>query len=288
MKPCFGFSPRFSVFKVPDKMNETVRNCEGVPDYSIFPIGTKIHDNALLIPILNEGERIIQQIRDIRSKMPPVDIIIADGGSDDGAIEIIRKNLLGVTSILVKTGPGKLSAQLRMAFHYCLKNDYKYVITMDGNNKDGPEGILTIRKALVSGFDFVQGSRFKKGGIARNTPLLRLLAIRFIHAPITSLASLFWFTDTTNGFRGHSRELLKSKDLRLFRDIFQTYEMIAFIPIEARKNGFIVCEVAVERSYPAAGIVPTKIHGIRAQLRLLVILIAAASGKYSIRSNQEE
>jgi dolichol-phosphate mannosyltransferase len=269
-----------------DSYQEVV-DCKGVPNYLIFTIKRKKYDTALVIPIINEGERIIQQIRSIRSKMPMVDIVIADGGSNDGTIEALSKEFSGVTSILIKTGTGKLSAQLRMAFHYCLEKNYKYVITMDGNNKDGPDGILGIRQALVSGFDFVQGSRFKKGGIARNTPLIRLIAIRFIHAPITSLAALFWFTDTTNGFRGHSRDLLQSQQLMLFRDVFQTYEMIAFIPIEAKKNGFRVCEVAVERSYPVDGVVPTKIHGIKSQFQLLLILISASLGKYSLRSNHD-
>ena len=272
---------------MPDINRVEVRNIEGVPDYSIYRLRNKAHDTALVIPVINEGERILQQIRNVRSQIPSVDIIIADGGSNDGTIETLCNEFYGLTSMLVKSGPGKLSAQLRMAFHYSLENEYEYIITMDGNNKDGPEGIVNITRALTSGFDFVQGSRFKKGGRARNTPLVRLLAIRLIHAPITSLAARFWFTDTTNGFRGHSRKLLQSRHIGVFRNVFQTYELIAFMPIEAKRKGFKVCEVAVERSYPAHGTTPTKIHGISAQLQLLNILFSAAFRKYTVRSHDD-
>jgi dolichol-phosphate mannosyltransferase len=252
-----------------------------VPLYEAAKIMTKYHNTALVLPIINEGQRILTQLEKIALAKPFVDVIIADGGSTDGTLDSLINPAYGVTAILVKTGPGKLSAQLRMAFDYCLKEDYQNIITMDGNNKDDPEGIKNIIKAFDSGFDFVQGSRFIEGGKSFNTPLLRYLAIKLIHAPITSVASGFRFTDTTNGFRGHTRRLLESKKLSIFREVFQTYELIAYMPISAKRNGFQVCEVPVTRSYPANGEVPTKIHGIQGQLQLLQILLNAALGKYA-------
>jgi dolichol-phosphate mannosyltransferase len=252
-----------------------------VPLYVATKMKAKKYDTALVLPIINEGQRILIQLEKIRCSNPFVDIVIADGGSTDGTLEFLLNPAYGVTAILVKTGPGKLSAQLRMAFDFCLTEGYQNIITMDGNNKDDPEGIEVIINALESGFDFVQGSRFIAGGKSFNTPLYRYLAIKLIHAPITSIASGFRFTDTTNGFRGHTKKLLESKKLSIFREVFQTYELIAYMPISAKRNGFRVCEVPVTRSYPASGHVPTKIHGILAQLRLLQILLYAALGKYT-------
>jgi dolichol-phosphate mannosyltransferase len=259
-----------------------------VPPYVVTKIKTKHHSIALVLPIINEGQRILTQLEKIAFANPFVDVIIADGGSTDGTLESLINPEYGVTAILVKTGPGKLSAQLRMAFDYCLKEDYQNIITMDGNNKDDPEGINNIIKAFDSGFDFVQGSRFVEGGKSLNTPLHRHLAIKLIHAPITSIASGFRFTDTTNGFRGHTKTLLESKKLSIFREVFQTYELIAYMPISAKKNGFQVCEVPVTRSYPANGEVPTKIHGIQGQLQLLQILLYAALGKYAPSSGSNK
>lgn len=151
---------------------------------------------------------------------------------------------------------------------------------MDGNNKDDADGLNEIIKALESGFDFVQGSRFIAGGKAVNTPTIRYLAIRFVHAPLTSVAARFWYTDTTNGFRGHSAKLLQDPEIQIFRDIFTSYELLAYIPIRSKKVGLNVVEVPVTRRYPQGVKTPTKIHGIRAQFRLLQILLASAMGKF--------
>lgn len=252
-----------------------------VPKYSIQKFAPKKNNTALVIPIINEGERILLQLKKINSINPKVDIIIADGGSTDGTLENILKEEIQISAFLVKDDKGKLSAQLRMAFDYCMQEEYENVITMDGNNKDGEDGIQIIQNALLRGFDFVQGSRFIRGGEAINTPLSRLFAIRLIHAPITSVGASFWYTDTTNGFRGHSAKLLNSSKMKIFRDIFDTYELIAYIPIQATKLNFRVTEVPVKRMYPLEGVIPTKIHGIWANLRVLKILFSAVIGGYS-------
>ena len=42
--------------------------------------------------------------------------------------------------------------------------------------------------------------------MAENTPLSRWIAIRLIHAPLCSLASGKWWTDSTQRFRGYSAD----------------------------------------------------------------------------------
>jgi dolichol-phosphate mannosyltransferase len=263
------------------KQIDSIDQDDYVPKYDVHRFGRKKSQTALVIPIINEGERIILQLERINLISPEVDIIIADGGSDDGTLQRIIGSKIQITSFLEKKDKGKLSAQLLMGFDFCLSEGYQYVITMDGNNKDDEKGIEVIQKALTSGYDFVQGSRFVNGGKAVRTPLIRLLAIRLIHAPITSMASCFWFTDTTNGFRGHSALLLRNQKLSIFREVFETYELIAYLPIQSRRLGFNVVEVPVTRTYPATGTVPTKIKGIKSLIALMKILFMASLGKYS-------
>jgi dolichol-phosphate mannosyltransferase len=252
-----------------------------VPKYSVVEFTPKSSNFLLVIPVINEGNRILTQLYNIRKCNLPIDIAIADGGSTDGSLDD-RQLLkgLGVNYLLSKIGPGKLSAQLLTAFDYALKNDYVYAITMDGNNKDGVAGIDRIAKALLDGFDFVQGSRFVLGGEAIRTPRLRLLAIKLMHAPLTSLAAKRRYTDTTNGFRGFSSRLLSAADIDIFRPIFFSYELIFYLPIQAGRRGYSICEVPVTRSYPENEQVPTKIHGLLAYLSLIKVLIYAAIGKY--------
>ena len=253
----------------------------GVPDYQVLQLKRKIHSVALVIPILNEKPRILEQLKKIQVFAPEVDVIVVDGGSTDGIEKDLQSHDMNVSALLVKIGKGKLSAQLRVAFHFCLQNGYESVITMDGNGKDGVEGINTIKNALGQNYDFVQGSRFVRGGESDNTPISRYLAIRFLHAPITSIAARFWYTDTTNGFRGHSLKFFSSDKVDIFRDVFDSYELLAYLPMCANRLGYRVTEVPVRRSYPSNGEVPTKIHGIRGQLRVLKILIGTACKKYN-------
>jgi dolichol-phosphate mannosyltransferase len=64
------------------------------------------------------------------------------------------------------------------------------------------------------------------------------------------------------------------------RDVFDTYELLAYLPIRAARLGHTCAEVPVTRAYPPAGAIPTKIHGRGAQLELVKILGRAAIGRY--------
>lgn len=47
------------------------------------------------------------------------DIIIVDGGSTDGSLNPNILQEKGVRGLILKTAPGKLSAQLRCAYAFC-------------------------------------------------------------------------------------------------------------------------------------------------------------------------
>ena len=258
----------------PEKSNQ-------VPQYFVSNLRTKKFKFCLVIPVLNEGDRLLKQLQILKSMKYSVDVIIADGGSSDNSIDEVTLFELNVSTLLKKIGIGKLSSQLRMAFDFALSEGYEGVITIDGNGKDGVEALEKIIFKLESGFDFIQASRFIKGGESVNTPLVRFLAIRCLHSPITSLAARFRFTDSTNGFRGHSRKLLTDTRINLFRDIFDTYELIAYLPIRAARLGFKCVEIPARREYPNRGDIPTKIHGLRAHFQLIKILFYAAFGRYN-------
>jgi dolichol-phosphate mannosyltransferase len=208
------------------------------------------------------------------------DIIIVDGGSTDGSLELDSLQQVGVRGLVVKKGPGKLSAQLRCAYAFALDQGYEGIVTIDGNDKDDPEAIPRFIEALEGGIDFVQASRFLPGGVAVNTPKSRDFAIRYIHAPCLSLASGFRWTDTTQGFRAYSRALLQSTDVQIFRDVFSSYELLAFLSYRAPKLGFKCCEIPSVRQYPL-GEIPTKISSFKGNMQVLWVLIKACLGAFN-------
>ena len=258
---------------------------EQVPEFEKVEFIGKENKYCLCIPVINEGDRIIGQLEKINKLGIDslIDVILCDGGSSDGSTESSRLKSMGINTLLVKKGPGKLSAQLRMGYWWALNRGYEGIITIDGNGKDSVESIPLFIEHLDKGYDMVQGSRYVKGGIAENTPITRHLAVKLIHAPIISLAAGFRYTDTTNGFRAYSGRFLTNKKVQPFRDVFDTYELLAYLSIKAPKIGMKTIEVPVRRSYPKQGKIPTKISFMKGNASLLKILAKAVLGKYDAK-----
>lgn len=254
----------------------------GVPNFDSSEYEGKKNRYCVCIPVINEGKRIIRELK--RAKKAGidnlVDIVICDGGSTDFSLEEEQLKYLGVNTLLVKKDTGKQGAQLRMGFWWALERGYDGVITIDGNDKDSIEDIPKFIAKLDAGYDFIQGSRFIKGGQAIRTPFVRWISVRLIHAPIISLTAKHWFTDTTNAYRAHSRKYLLDSRVQPFRNVFMTYELLAYLSTRASQLGMKVCEVPVTRAYPETGKTPTKISFFKGNLELLKILIYNAVGKY--------
>jgi hypothetical protein len=257
---------------------------EGVPNFDCYAFGDKKTKYCLLIPIINENERIAKEL--MRAKKAGVhelcDIIICDGDSTDGGTDHDKLKDLGVNTLLVKKDSGRQGAQFRMGIYYALQRDYDGIITIDGNNKDSIERVPQFIEKLEQGYDFVQGSRYVAGGQGINTPLSRHIAVRLIHAPVISMIAGEKFTDTTNAFRGYSKRYLTDARVQPLRDIFVTYELLAFLSVKASKLGMKTCEVPVIRKYPEKGKVPTKISPIKGNFGLVKILMDLAKGKFDV------
>ena len=254
------------------------------PDFTIEELSAKKHKYAVCVFVINEGERVQKQLKQMKKYVDQIDIIIADGGSTDGSLEDDYLKTVGVRTLLTKKGKGKLSAQMRMAFAYVLQEGYEGVVVVDGNGKDGVDALPGFIKRLEEGYDHIQGSRFIPGGKAINTPLSREVGLHFIHAPLISLAAGQRHTDTTNGFRGYSAKLLSDTDIDVFRDIFQTYEMHYHLAIESsRRKQYRTTETPVTRAYPKKGKTPTKISPVKGNAHIMIVLLRAVTGRYRKR-----
>ena len=261
--------------------NDIRRNWQ-VPEYLTVFWLEKRFPYCVVIPVINEGQR----ISNLLTRMAALgvdrstDIIIVDGGSTDGSMnqDTLRAN--GVRGLLLKTGRGKLSAQLRCAYSFALEQGYEGIITIDGNDKDDPAAIPRFIQVLSEGVDFVQASRFIPGGVAENTPASRDFAIRFIHAPMLTLSSGFHWTDTTQGFRAYSRKMLLDPCVAPFREVFFNYELLAYLSYRVPKLGYQCMELPTTRRYPQ-GEVPTKISSVRGNLEVLRVLLNTCSGRYN-------
>jgi dolichol-phosphate mannosyltransferase len=255
-----------------------------LPKYELKELKEKLSKYLLCIPVINEGEKFISQMKEIKQKgiNNLIDIAICDGGSSDGSTDEKLLKELGVTVVITKKSEGKLSDQLMLGYAYALEKGYEGTVTMDGNGKDGIDAIKDFMYKLEQGYDFIQGSRYLKGGQAINTPKSREVAIKLIHVPIINHLSGFKYTDTTNGFRGHSIRVFKDERISPFRyGEFPTYSLIHYLTVIVPQLGYKVTEIPVIRKYPDKGNVPTKISPIKGNIDLMKILYNLSIKKYN-------
>lgn len=260
-----------------------VRGIPGVPDYDVAERAERRGDALVVVPVLNEGDRIRRQLGrmgELGLDAHGADLAIADGGSTDGSPDEASLAAGGVRAVLTKRGPGALSAQLRMAIHWAMEEGYEHLVTIDGNGKDGVEGVLRVLEALRAGHDYVQGSRYVEGGVAVNTPASRHWAVKLVHAPLLSLGAGRRFTDTTNGLRGWSLRALADPRVAPLRDVFAAYNLHYYLTVRIPRLGYPTCEVPVTRAYPPKGQIPTKIRGAGAKLDIVRDAARAAAGRF--------
>lgn len=255
-----------------------------LPDNELVEFSEKKNKYLICIPVLNEGEKFKRQLDEMLQigVYNVADLIVCDGGSTDGSADEEMLKSKGATALAIRKSPGHMSDQLMLGYYYAMIHGYEGTITIDGNGKDGLDGIFKMVEALDEGYDFIQGSRYIKGGVAINTPKMRAIAIKLIHVPVINMLSGFHYTDTTNGFRAHSMRVMRDERIQPFRyGTFPTYALIHYFTVIAPQLGYRTTEVPVLRQYPEKGKVPTKISPIKGNVDLLKILWNLALKKYN-------
>ena len=241
----------------------------------------KLTNFAILIPCLNEGERLVKTVKDLERELGnDCDLIIIDGGSKDGSIrEVINLHSKILQSVLITNKGEGLSYDLFLGFKEVC-NRYEFVMTLDGNNKDDVRNLGRLFDfASNNKIDFVQGSRFCPGGISQNLPYDRYLGIKLFIAPLISWASRKKFTDPSNQCRVFSKRAI-SKLVYIDIDRFKRYDYFFYIPIILSRSNFRISEFPVTRSYPTDGTIPTHIPKSRyMRLGLDLLLIATIHKK---------
>lgn len=243
---------------------------------AFFPRRTKY----CFAPIVyNEGDRFRGQLANMAPRADLADIIVVERRSTDGSTAPALLQSHGVRALVTTDAAGGASA-VRLAVAYALDEGYEGLILIDGHGKDGVEALPEYIAKLDAGYDFIQGSRFMRGGRHENTPLVRTLGIRFITAPLFFLATGTWYTDPTNGFRGYSRRYLEHPEVEPLRECFVNFNLQLYLSYMAGKGGFRLVEIPVSRVYPK-GEVPTKVTGFYRNFLVFWEMLMTALGRYN-------
>jgi dolichol-phosphate mannosyltransferase len=229
--------------------------------------------------VYNEGDRFRRQLHEMSKNASLADILVAERRGNDGSTDpdFLRTN--GVRALLTTDDAGGATA-IRMVIHYALREGYEGIVLIDGNGKDGVEALPRFLEQLDAGMDFVQGSRFMRGGVHKNTPLLRKIGIKFIMVPLLWLSGGFWYTDATNGFRGYSRKFLEDPRVEPLRGCFTHFNLQYFLSYIAPKLRLKIVEIPTVRVYPEDGPTPTKVIGLKQNFLAFWEMVLVVCGKH--------
>jgi dolichol-phosphate mannosyltransferase len=200
---------------------------------------------AIVLPVYNEGAVVADLVR----RMPPErdDVFVVDDGSTDQGPDLAREAGATVLSHGRRRGVG---AAIRSGLSAARERGHSYVVVMAGNGKDDPAEIPRVLEPLHDGYDYVQGSRFLRGGAYRNLPAGRHLLMRG-YTLLFRLLTGFPLTDVTNGFRAYRLALLDDPRIRLDQEWLDGYELEYYLHYKVLTLGYRVREVAVSKNYLA-------------------------------------
>jgi dolichol-phosphate mannosyltransferase len=225
-----------------------------------------------IAPVFNEEKKIGEVVRRVPRDVVD-EILVVDDGSTDSSVQVAESG--GATTISLGATIG-VGAAIREGYRYAKDGGYDIAVVMAGNNKDHPEEIPLLLDPIVEGgADLVQGSRWLgEVGDLGEMPLYRRVATR-IHPALFNLITRARMTDTTNGFRAASAELIGDPRLELDQTWLDEYELEVYLLYKTWKLGYKVVEVPVNKTYPAKDLGQTKmkpITGWWSILRPLVLL----------------
>lgn len=196
---------------------------------------------------VNEGDKIRRVLRKF-NQYDLYDVLVIDDGSTDQAL----RDLPASEPVTVIRHPHQRGAGycVREILEYAKNNGYEAVFFASGNDKDDPADIAKLKAAIEQGHDFVQGSRYCKGGQFGQMPFYRTIATRFLHPFLFMLVTGRHLTDTTNGFRAVRMSLLNDSRINLRQDWLDQYELEPYLFFKAVRLGYRVTEVPVTKIYP--------------------------------------
>lgn len=205
-------------------------------------------------PMYNEGSRVVKVIQSFPKGIVH-EIVIVDDASTDGAAGRIAEAGVTVLTHPRRSGPG---TAIRTGIDYGLKKDFDAFVIFATNGKDNPQEIPRLLGPLEENrADFVQGSRYLKGGEWRHMPFHRIWGIPAFTF-LFSLAVGKRITDGTNGFRAFRRNLLLDSRINLWQKWLEGYPLETYLFFRVIQVGYRVVEVPVTKVYPHSKVGYTK------------------------------
>jgi glycosyltransferase involved in cell wall biosynthesis len=216
---------------------------------------------SVVIPTLNEAKNLPLLLLRIPSWID--EVIVVDGLSTDDTIDVARSLLPRVKIVEVRE-KGK-GAALRAGFAAA---SGEIIVSIDADGSMSPNELILFVAALLSGADFVKGSRFVQGGGTDDMSLIRMLG----NWGLTQLVRVLYgsgFSDLCYGYNAFWKA-----SLPLLNVSCNGFEIETALNISALRSGITVVEVPSYEHLRVHG--KSNLHPVRDGLRVLATILIEA------------
>ena len=213
--------------------------------------GVKSSKKIAVIPVYNDNCKLVEVLAKFGDKVVDEICIVIDCATEDELAEIEKATANnGVLLHLIVNEERKgVGFAIRRGIEYAIGEKYDIVVVMAGNGKDDPKEIPGLLKPILeNGCDYVQGSRFLRGGKNIRTPIFRKIFIR-LYPFIWTLLTKVRCTDVTNGFRAYNLKILSDKRINIGQRWLEGYQLEYYIHYKVLTLGYKIAEVPVSKIY---------------------------------------
>ena len=209
---------------------------------------------SVVIPTLNEAENLPHVLPRLPAGLH--EVILVDGHSTDGTIEVARR-LRPDVRVVTQSGRGKGNA-LAAGFA-AATGDIFVMLDADGST-DAAE-IPRFVAALCNGADFVKGSRFAQGGASSDITFTRRVGNWALNTLVNTLYGTS-YTDLCYGFNA-----FWARCLPYMRVDCDGFEVETLINVRIAKGGLVIHEVPSYERDRIHG--RSNLHAVRDGVRVL-------------------
>lgn len=206
---------------------------------------------AVIAPAYNEAGKIGAVVRKVRAVAqgtpgPRLTMVVVDDASTDSTRREAEE--AGAVVLHHQTNRG-VGAGIRTGIEWAREHQFDIITIISGDDQHNPDELPRLLAPILGGdCDFVQGSRWLRGGTVVNAPLSRRLSTR-LYSAIMSLVTLRSCTDGTNGLRAFRASLLDDGRINLQQECLDGYELEPYLLYKVLTLNHRVREVPITIRY---------------------------------------